>query len=248
MTDGAWRKEEAGQEGDEDKGDGSVGLDESVLMTPDEPIGKVKEHEDVTVTPSDSVIHSSSSPSQMLDVEALIPGPINVSETESSHTRDVDSTNYPSIIPRRVTTRQSATATSTQETGPTTLQTTHKRIPSTNVEATQPPGEVTDPEVQNSFPYLLSEDFLGQEGPGPGASEEKLLPTLAPCVGDKCPSFRKGPVIATVVTVLCLLLLLAFAGAVWGYRRCQHKSSVYKLNVGQREARHYHQQIEMEKV
>lgn len=136
----------------------------------------------------------------------------------------------------------------TQETVLTTLQPTHKRVPSTNVEATQPPAEVTAPEVQDNFPYLLSEDFLGQEGPGPGASEEKLLPTLAPCVGDECPSFRKGPVIATIVTVLCLLLLLTVAGAVWGYRRCQHKSSVYKLNVGQRQARHYHQQIEMEKV
>ncbi|XP_034340417.1 sushi domain-containing protein 5 [Arvicanthis niloticus] len=255
VTDGAWRKVEAGQEDDVDKGDGSVGPDESVLMTPDQPIGNVKEHKNVTVTPSESVIHGSIGPSQMLDVEALVPGPINESETESSHIWDVDLTNYQSTIPRRVTTLQSLTATSpyelttsSQETVPTTLQPTHKRISSTHVEATQPPVEVTAPEVQDSFPYLLSEDFLGQEGPGPDASEEKLLPTLAPCVGDECPSFRKGPVIATVVTVLCLLLLLAVVGAVWGYRRCQHKSSVYKLNVGQRQARHYHQQIEMEKV
>lgn len=254
VTDGAWRKVEAGQE-DEDKGDGSVGPDESGLVTPDQPIGKVKEHENVTVIPSESVIHSSSSPSQMLDVEALVPGPINVSETESFPTRDVDSTNSQPTIPQRVTIQPSPTvtspyelATSTQETVTTTLQPTHTRMPSTDVEATQPPAEVTAPEVQDSFPYLLSEDFLGQEGPGPGASEEKFLPTSAPCVGDECPSFRKGPVIATVVTVLCLLLLLVVAGAVWGYRRCQHKSSVYKLNVGQRQARHYHQQIEMEKV
>ncbi|XP_031201364.1 sushi domain-containing protein 5 [Mastomys coucha] len=255
VTDGAWRKVEAGQEDDEDKGDGSVGPDERVLMTPDQPTGKAKEHENVTVTPSESVIHSSVRPSQMLDVEARVPGPTNVSETESAHTRDVDSTNSPSTMPRRVTTPQSPTATSpyeqtnsTQETVTTALQPTHEHIPSTDVEATQPPAEVTAPEVQDNFPYLLSEDFLGQEGPGPGASEEKLFPTSAPCVGDACPSFRKGPVIATVVTVLCLLLLLAVVGAVWGYRRCQHKSSVYKLNVGQRQARHYHQQIEMEKV
>lgn len=255
VTDGAWRKVEAGQEDDEDKGDGSVGPDESVPMTPDQPMGKVQEQENVTVTPSDSVMHSSIGPSQMLDVEALVPGPINVSETESSHTRDVNSTNYQSAIPRRVTTQQSPAATSpyelttfTQETVTTTLQPTHRRLPSTDVEATQPPAEVTAPEVQDNFPYLLSEDFLGQEGPGPGASEEKRPPTSAPCVGDECPSFRKGPVIATVVTVLCLLLLLAVVGAVWGYRRRQHKSSVYKLNVGQRQARHYHQQIEMEKV
>lgn len=250
VTDGAWRKVEAGQEDDEDKGDGSVGPDDSVLMSPDQPI------KNVTVISSESVIYSSISPSQMLDVEALVPGPINVSETERPHTGDADLTNYQSTIPRRVTTQQSPMATSpselttstTQETVLTTLQPTHKHSPSSNVEATQPPAEVTAPEVQDNFPYLLSEDFLGQEGPGPGASEERLLPTLAPCVGDECPSFRKGPVIATIVTVLCLLFLLAVSGAVWGYRRCQHKSSVYKLNVGQRQARHYHQQIEMEKV
>ncbi|KAL1781318.1 sushi domain-containing protein 5 [Sigmodon hispidus] len=256
VTDGAWRKAEAGREDD-----GSVGLDDSVLMTPDQPIGKVKE-QNTTISTSKSVIHSSIGPSQMLDVETLVPGAMDVSETEGPHTRDGDFTKYQSTIPRRVTTEQSpmttlpyVLTTSTQETVPTTHQQILKLIPSTSVEATQPleeatqpPAEATAPEVQDSFPYLLSEDFLGQEGPGPGASEEKLLPTLAPCVGNECPGLRRGPVIAIIVTVLCLLLLLTVVGAVWGYRRYQHKSSVYKLNVGHRQARHYHQQIEMEKV
>ncbi|XP_038177186.1 sushi domain-containing protein 5 [Arvicola amphibius] len=255
VTDGAWRKVEAGREDD-----GSVGLDESVLVTPEQPTGRVKV-QSTTVTTSESVIHSSIVPSQMLDIEALIPGPMDVSETEGPHTGDGDLTMYQSTIPRRVTTEWSPMATlpyelttSTQETVPTTVQQTLKLNPSTSVEATQPPAEATQPPaeatapgVQDNFPYLLSEDFLGQEGPGPGASE-KFLPTLAPCVGNECPSLRKGPVIAIIVTVLCLLLLLAVVGAVWGYRRYQHKSSVYKLNVGQRQARHYHQQIEMEKV
>ncbi|XP_005075080.1 sushi domain-containing protein 5 isoform X2 [Mesocricetus auratus] len=258
VTDGAWRKAEAGQEDD-----GSVGLDESVLMTPSQPPGRVTEHKSATITTSESMTYSATAPSQMPDAEALVPGPMNVSETEGPHTGDGDLTKYQSTIPRRVTTERSPAATSpyelitsTQETVPTTLQQTLKLIPSTSMEATQPPAEeatqppaeTTDPEVQDSFPYLLSEDFLGQEGPGPGASEEKLLPTLAPCMGNECPSLRRGPVIAIIVTVLCLLLLLAAVGAVWGYRRCQHRSSVYKLNAGQRQARHYHQQIEMEKV
>ncbi|XP_042137816.2 sushi domain-containing protein 5 [Peromyscus maniculatus bairdii] len=263
VTDGAWRKVEAEREHD-----GSVGLDESVLITPDQPTGKVKEQKNSTTAPSKSVGDSSVVPSQMLNVEALVPGPMDVSETEGPYTRDGDLTKYQSTVPRRVTTERSPTATlpyelttSTGETVPTTLRQTLELIPSTSVEATQPPAEatqppaeatqppaeVTAPEIQDSFPYLLSEDFLGQEGAGPGAGEEKL-PTLAPCVGNECPSLRRGPVIAIIVTVLCLLLLLAVVGAVWGYRRCQHKSSVYKLNVGQRQARHYHQQIEMEKV
>lgn len=135
---------------------------------------------------------------------------------------------------------------STLETGTTAVQKTPNHIPSTATAATQTPVETAAPEVKDTFPYLLSEDFLGQEGaPGPGASEE-LFPTLEPCAGDKCPGLSRGPIIATIVTVLCLLLFLAGVGAVWGYRKCQHKSSVYKLNAGQR--RHYHQQIEMEKV
>lgn len=255
VTDGAWRKVEAAQEEDGDKEDGPVGLDEGVLMTPDQPTGKAREHKTATVSPSDFMIHSSISPSQMLDAEALVPGPMNVSETESPHTRDSDLTKYHSTVPWKAPTQQSPTATlpyelttSTQETAPTTPQPSLKRIPPAEVESTQPISEATAPEVQDSFPYLLSEDFLGQEGPGPGASKEKHLPTVAPCVGDECPGFRKGPVVATVITVMCVLLLLALVGAVWGYRRCQHKSSVYKLNVGQRHTRHYQQQIEMEKV
>ncbi|XP_027271094.1 sushi domain-containing protein 5 isoform X2 [Cricetulus griseus] len=257
VTDGAWSKVEAGREDA-----GSVGLDESALMTPDQPIGRVQGQKNATVTTSESTISSSIVPHQMLDVEALAPGPMNVSETQAPHTGGGDLTKYQSTIPRRVTTEKSPTVTlpyvlttSTQETEPTTLQQTLKLLPSTSVEATRPPAEATRPpaettapEVQDSFPYLLSEDFLGQEGPGPGASEAKLLPTLAPCVGNECPGLQRGPVIAIIVTVLCLLLLLAVVGAVWGYRRCQHKSSVYKLNVGQRQARQYHQQIEMEKV
>uniref|UniRef100_A0A2K5HE72 Uncharacterized protein n=2 Tax=Colobus angolensis palliatus TaxID=336983 RepID=A0A2K5HE72_COLAP len=129
----------------------------------------------------------------------------------------------------------------------TTVKQTPNHIPSTIMATTQPPGETTAPEIQDSFPYVLSEDFFGQEGPGPGTSEE-LHPTLESCVGGRCPGLSRGPVIATIVTVLCLLLLLAGVGMVWGYRKYQHKSSVYKLNVGQRQARHYHQQIEMEKV
>ncbi|VTJ66507.1 Hypothetical predicted protein [Marmota monax] len=200
--------------------------------------------------------HSSVPPSQMLDVEALALRPMNVSETEGPPIRDDDSTKYQPTLPWRLTTGESPMAIPPHELTHSTLETmtttaihqmpTH--IPSTSTEATMLPVETTAPEVQDSFPYLLSEDFLGQEGPGPGASEAELLPTLEPCVGDECPSLSRGPVIATIVTVLCLLLLLASVGAVWGYHRCQHKSSVYKLNVGQRQARHYHQQIEMEKV
>ncbi|XP_012661066.1 sushi domain-containing protein 5 [Otolemur garnettii] len=255
VTDGTGRKTEAEEEEDGDKGDGSVGLEETVPVTAGQPVlVEVKKPRSTTLTPHKDMASSSVLPSQMLDVEALALRPMNVSETEGPHTVDGDLTNYQSTVLWRFTTEKSPMATlpyeltnSTLETLTSAVQQMPNNIPSTVTVATQPPAETTAPEVQDSFPYLLSEDFLGQEGPGPGANEE-LFPTLGPCVGGQCPSLSRGPMIATVVTVTVLLLLLAGVGAVWGYRKCQHKSSVYKLNVGQRQARHYHQQIEMEKV
>ncbi|XP_066100404.1 sushi domain-containing protein 5 [Saccopteryx bilineata] len=258
VTDGAWRKIEAEEEEveeEEDKGDGSVGQEECVVFTPHQPIlVEVNKSRSSTLTPSEVMTHSSVPPSQTLDVETFALAPESVSETKSPSEGDGDLTRYQSTVPWRFATEKSPMATlppeltsSTLETVTTAVLRMPNHLPSTVMAATQTPTETTAPEVQDNFPYLLSEDFLGQEGPGPGASEE-LLPTLEPCVGDACPSLSRGPIIATIVTVLCLLLLLAGVGAVWGYRRCQHKSSVYKLNVGQRQARHYHQQIEMEKV
>uniref|UniRef100_G1QX54 Sushi domain containing 5 n=1 Tax=Nomascus leucogenys TaxID=61853 RepID=G1QX54_NOMLE len=231
VTDGAWRKTEAEEEEDGDRGDGSVGLDENVLVTPDQPIlVEVKKPKSSTLTPSEDMIHSSVLPSQMLDVEALALRPVNASETEGIG--DGDLTKYQSTLPWRFTTEESPLATLPYEL-------TSSTPGDINSDHCQAPVETTVPEIQESFPYLLSEDFL---------DTKELHPTLESCVGDGCPGLSRGPVIATIVTVLCLLLLLAGVGMVWGYRKCQHKSSVYKLNVGQRQARHYHQQIEMEKV
>ncbi|KAM4841987.1 sushi domain-containing protein 5 [Thomomys bottae] len=240
VTDGAWRKGEAEAEDDGDKGDGSVELDESVLVTPDQSI-LVEVMKPRNTTP---VIHSPNLPLAT----------VNVSENEHPYAGDL--TTSQSIIPQRFTTETSPMATLPSELTSSTLdmRTTiaSQQVPrptlSTSMAATQLPVQTTASEAQESFPYLLSEDFLGQAGPGPGASEEEFLPTLEPCVGDTCPNLSKGPVITTTVTILCLLLLLGSVGAVWGYRRYQHKSSVYKLNLGQRQTRHYHQQIEMEKA
>ncbi|XP_032264960.1 sushi domain-containing protein 5 isoform X2 [Halichoerus grypus] len=258
VTDGAWRKIEAEEEEEEedgDKGAGSVGLEERVPVTPNQPIPvEVKKPGSTTLTPSDDMTHSSVLPSQTPDVEALALRPMNVSETESPSKGDGDLTRYQSTVPWSFATETSPMATlpyeltsSTLGTVTTAVQQMPNRIPSTIMAASQTPGETIATEVQDSFPYLLSEEFLGQESPGPGAGEE-LLPSVEPCIGDGCPGLSGGPVIATTVTVLCLLVLLAGVGAVWGHRKCQHKSSVYKLNAGQRQARHYHQQIEMEKV
>ncbi|XP_040859857.1 sushi domain-containing protein 5 [Ochotona curzoniae] len=259
VTDGAWKKEEAEEEEkEEEKADGLVSLDDGGLTTPAQPIlvGATQAWS-MAPTRSRGVTPPSALTSETPDVEALAVTPVNTSETESARSGLGDTTRFPATIPWRVTTEKSPTATlpsdlnsAALEPGRTTAArlTHHPHIPSSSRAATQPPRDTTAPGGRDSFPYLLSEDFLGQEPPRPGASEEELLPSPEPCVGGRCPSLGRGPVIATVVTVLCLLLFLAGVGAVCGYRRCQHKSSVYNLNGGQRPARHYHQQIEMEKV
>ncbi|KAI5945019.1 Sushi domain-containing protein 5 [Manis javanica] len=258
VTDGAWRKteaEEAEEEGGEDRGEGSVGLEESVLVTPAQPfLLEVKKPRSPTLTPREDMAHNSVLPSQTLDTEVLALKPMHVSATESPSEGADDLTRYQSTVPWRFATEKSPMAalpyditSSTLEAVIPALRETPNHISSTARAASQTPMETVAPEVQEGFPYLLSEDFLGQEGPGPGAREE-LLPTVEPCVGDACPRLSRGPIIATIATVLCLLLLLVGVGAAWGYHKCQHKSSVYKLNVGPRQARHYHQQIEMERV
>ncbi|KFO30924.1 Sushi domain-containing protein 5 [Fukomys damarensis] len=218
VTDGAWRKVEAEEEDDGDKGPGSIGLDESALVTPDQPaLVEVKVPRSTTHAPSKDMTHSSILASEVLDVEALALTPTNVSETKGARDRDGPLTKYQSTVPWEFTAEKSGMATplyerttSTLETETTTpVQQMPDHIPSTSMAATQFPVETSAPEVQDSFPYLLSEDFLGQEGTGPVASEKELRPTLEPCVGDECPSLSRGPVIATIVTVLCLLLLLA---------------------------------------
>lgn len=56
VTDGAWRKMEAEEEEDGDRGDGSVGLDENILLTPDQPIlVEVKKPWSSTLTPSEGM-------------------------------------------------------------------------------------------------------------------------------------------------------------------------------------------------
>uniref|UniRef100_H3AKB2 Uncharacterized protein n=1 Tax=Latimeria chalumnae TaxID=7897 RepID=H3AKB2_LATCH len=90
----------------------------------------------------------------------------------------------------------------------------------------------------------LDEGFT-EEGNLTDGTGAKLLPTSETCAEESCTGSSKGPMIATIVTVICLIIL-ATALAVWCYKRRQQKSSVYKMN-GKGQTRHP-QQIEMQKV
>ncbi|KFV83815.1 Sushi domain-containing protein 5, partial [Struthio camelus australis] len=101
------------------------------------------------------------------------------------------------------------------------------------------------------FTDTTSQELFEQENLTQGLGE-KLFPTSEPCEGEDCPKSSKGAIIAVVVILLCLLLAAAVL-AVWFFKKRQQKNSVYKLN-GRCQPRHHcyhhyhHQHIEMQKV
>ncbi|XP_071068929.1 sushi domain-containing protein 5 [Dasypus novemcinctus] len=248
VTDGAWRKAEAEEEEDGDKGDGSVALDEGVPVTPARPVlVDIKRPGRTTLAPREDSGHGPVPPSPALEVEALALRPGAVTQPEGPGRVDGGLTGHPSSGPWRFAPQQASTAAQLHELATATPGTGTAAVPQAPRHTpwpatTQPPRGTSAP--GGGLPSLLSEDLPGPEG---GAGEQ-LPPAAEPCVGDRCPRLGRAPVVAAVVAGLCLLLLLAGVGAAWGYRRCSRKSSVYKLHVGPRPARHYHQHIEMEKV
>ncbi|XP_074007086.1 sushi domain-containing protein 5 [Numenius arquata] len=96
-----------------------------------------------------------------------------------------------------------------------------------------------------------SQELAEQENLTQGLGE-KPSPTSEPCEGEDCPKSSKGAIIAVIVILLCLLLVAAVL-AVWFFKKRQQKNSVYKLN-GRCQPRHHcyhhyhHQHIEMQKV
>ncbi|XP_074939604.1 sushi domain-containing protein 5 [Phalacrocorax aristotelis] len=104
------------------------------------------------------------------------------------------------------------------------------------------PGIITDTSSQESAEQENLTQGLG----------EKPVPTSEPCEGEDCSKSSKGAIIAVIVILLCLLLVAAVL-AVWFFKKRQQKNSVYKLN-GRCQPRHHcyhhyhHQHIEMQKV
>ncbi|XP_027531934.1 sushi domain-containing protein 5 [Neopelma chrysocephalum] len=101
------------------------------------------------------------------------------------------------------------------------------------------------------FTDTASQELAEQENLTQGVGE-KPVPTSEPCEGEDCPKSSKGAIIAVIVILLCLLLAAALLAA-WFFKKRQQKNSVYKLN-GRCQPRHHcyhhyhHQHIEMQKV
>ncbi|NXN95191.1 SUSD5 protein, partial [Rhinopomastus cyanomelas] len=119
-------------------------------------------------------------------------------------------------------------------------------------EATTYPAQVaTTAAAPDLIANTSSQELAEQENLTQGLGE-KPVPTSEPCEGEDCPKSSKGAIIAVVVILLCLLLVAAIL-AVWFFKKRQQKNSVYKLN-GRCQPRHHcyhhyhHQHIEMQKV
>uniref|UniRef100_F6QZI7 Sushi domain containing 5 n=1 Tax=Monodelphis domestica TaxID=13616 RepID=F6QZI7_MONDO len=255
VTDGT-REEEEDDEGD--KGDGSVGLDESILVMTDQPNHvEVKKSSSTMFTVGEDITQLTVTLMRTLDYGTVTLTPTTAPENVSPSKGVSDMVTYQSTVSWGFATDESPASTSLDDltnSTPGTITITDPQpldhIPSPRDTergaTTLPPTQTTIFSTHNSFPDAPSERFMEQELPTLSIREE-LFPTTQSCIGEDCSSTTKGPVIAIIVIVLCLLLLLMAISAVWCYRRRQQKSSVYKLN-GKGQTRHYHQQIEMQKV
>ncbi|KAK6491682.1 sushi domain-containing protein 5-like [Huso huso] len=106
----------------------------------------------------------------------------------------------------------------------------------------QEPIETTTRSPDGFAGTSLYDEFT-QKGNLTDGTGAKLLPTAETCVGEDCPQPSKGPMIAIILIVICLLIFTAIL-AVWCYKKKQQKSSVYKMN-GKGQTRHP-QHIEMQ--
>ncbi|XP_069469233.1 sushi domain-containing protein 5 [Ambystoma mexicanum] len=255
--------QDAVEEGE--KIDGSMGLDEETILATDQPnyvevkttgITKLIPERDISQIP---VAPTKSLDSSIKGVQApLTPASSreNVSTSKGVEdtvrlraTTQVDFPDEESVTPTEFHEHLNAQPTAILETYATVRPVDHIPAPTEEGETTTYLSQADT----NTSPAQATTAFiditLSEEDSEGGTLANELggeqLPTSEPCTNDDCPDSSQGPMIAVVVTVLCLLLL-ATVLAVWCYKKRQQKSSVYKLN-GKGQTRHP-QHIEMQKV
>ncbi|XP_074844311.1 sushi domain-containing protein 5 isoform X2 [Carettochelys insculpta] len=247
----------ADEEEEGDKVDGSMGTEEDLILTTAQPNHvEVRNAGNTDPAPDMDLMQIVVAPTRMHEYSMK---EVSLALTPTSAPENVSASKGFDVIRYRPTTSlvfmSQESATNMQHDFPSfktaTLKTSttvspidgipHPEAEETTTHQTQ--AATTTPTL-DVFTDSLSNELIKQENLTYG-TEEKLLPTSEPCIGEDCPSPSKGPMIAIIVIILCLLLSLA----VWYFRKRQQKSSVYKLNgKGQGRHTHHHQQIEMQKV
>ncbi|NXX40244.1 SUSD5 protein, partial [Tricholaema leucomelas] len=255
-------------EGDEEEGDkvdGSMGVEDDIILTTDQPNHvEVRKSGNGSPVPEEGltqIVAATTGTDGEGDKETLAPltsvsGWENLSVSRSYDDADWDH----STTSLETVTQESST---TMVFDITSLKTS---VPETSVMVT--PFDHTpfaEPKETTAYPAQVattapapavvtdtaSQELDEQENLTQGLGE-KPIPTSEPCEGEDCPKSSKGAIIAVIVILLCLLLVAAVL-AVWFFKKRQQKNSVYKLN-GRCQPRHHcyhhyhHQHIEMQKV
>ncbi|NXI90682.1 SUSD5 protein, partial [Psophia crepitans] len=255
-------------EGDEEEGDkvdGSMGTEDDVVLTTDQPNHvEVKKSGNGSPAPEEGLTQIVAATTRIDDEGAKeTPVPLtSVSGLENlSVSRGYDDAawDHPTTFPETVTQEPSTTIlfditslkTSMSETSVMVSPSDHTPYAEPKETTAYPAQVATTAPAPGIITDTSSQELTEQENLTQGLGETPV-PTSEPCEGEDCSKSSKGAIIAVVVILLCLLLVAAVL-AVWFFKKRQQKNSVYKLN-GRCQPRHhcyhhYHQQhIEMQKV
>ncbi|NWS56870.1 SUSD5 protein, partial [Chunga burmeisteri] len=248
-----------------DKVDGSMGTEDDVVLTTDQPNHvEVRKSENGSPAPEESLTQIVAATTGIDDEgakETSVPL-TSVSGLENlsvSGGYDDAAWGHPTTSLETVTQEPGTTMlfdvtslkTSTSETSVMASPSDHTPYAEPKETTTYPAQVATTAPAPDIVTDMSSQELAEQENLTQGLGE-KPVPTSEPCEGEDCSKSSKGAIIAVIVILLCLLLVAAVL-AVWFFKKRQQKNSVYKLN-GRCQPRHhcyhhYHQQhIEMQKV
>ncbi|KFV53105.1 Sushi domain-containing protein 5, partial [Tyto alba] len=254
-----------GDEEDGDKIDGSMGTEDDVVLTTDQPNHvEVRKSGNGSPAPEEGLTQIVAATTRIYDEGAKeTPVPLtSVSGLENlSRSRGYDESAWdqPTTSPETVTQEPSTTMlfditslkTSMLETSVMVSPSDHTLYAEPKETTAYPAQAATTAPAPDILTDTSSQELAEQENLTQGLGE-KPVPTSEPCGGEDCPKSSKGAIIAVIVILLCLLLVAAVL-AVWFFKKRQQKNSVYKLN-GRCQPRHHcyhhyhHQHIEMQKV
>ncbi|NWX08175.1 SUSD5 protein, partial [Caloenas nicobarica] len=253
------------EEEEGDKIDGSMGTEDDVVLTTDQPNHvEVRKSGNGSPAPEEGLTQIVAETTR-IDDEGVIEIPVPLTSASVlenlSMSRSYDDATWDHLTtsPETVTQEPSTTMlfdvtslkTSMSETSVMVSPSDHTPYAEPKETTAYPAQVATTAPAPDIVTDTSSQELAEQENLTQGLGE-KPIPTSEPCEGEDCPKSSKGAIIAVIVILLCLLVVAAVL-AVWFFKKRQQKNSVYKLN-GRCQPRHHcyhhyhHQHIEMQKV
>ncbi|KAM6134567.1 sushi domain-containing protein 5 [Pterocles gutturalis] len=248
-----------------DKVDGSMGTEDDVVLTTDQPNHvEVRKLGNSSPAPEEGLTQIVAATTR-IDDEGAKETPVPLTSVSGLENLSVSrgygdaAWDHPTTSLETVTQEPTTTIlfditslkTSMPETSVMVSRSEHTPYAEPKETTTYPAQVATTAPAPDIVTGTSSQELSEQENLTQGLGE-KPFPTSEPCEGEDCPKSSKGAIIAVIVILLCLLLVAAIL-AVWFFKKRQQKNSVYKLN-GRCQPRHHcyhhyhHQHIEMQKV